>query len=352
MKVLFVGEMYPDVVHGISVSNYINCEILGEKFDVHRIEEKTSLNKISALSVKKVLEILTCCYKVFIVSRKKEFNFLYSVISTGILGLLKTIFYVYCFKVKGRNIILHIHRGDFTTIFDNRLKWLLLRILLRRVNKIICLTAGQQMDLERKLIKYGINIHVLSNTVLDEDKLLRTPLTEINSTDVSVLFLSNFFREKGVFEVIEAARCCPSLKFNLVGGNQAALQGVTLPQNVKLLGQVVGSDKIHLFSANDILLFPSWNEGQPLVLLESMAAGLPVIASKVGLITETLGDDYPFITEARNVHALVEAIHDLLDNDCASEMSIRLRKRYIECYSVIEHKKRLLHIFQSDVKND
>ena len=44
MKILFVGELYPYVVHGISISNYINCELLAGEVEIDTIEEKTSLN--------------------------------------------------------------------------------------------------------------------------------------------------------------------------------------------------------------------------------------------------------------------------------------------------------------------
>ena len=58
---------------------------------------------------------------------------------------------------------------------------------------------------------------------------------------------------------------------------------------IEFAGFLGEEEKMKFFLNTDIFVYPSLNEGQPLVILEAMAAGCPVIANKdVGAISETV----------------------------------------------------------------
>jgi glycosyltransferase involved in cell wall biosynthesis len=61
-----------------------------------------------------------------------------------------------------------------------------------------------------------------------------------------------------------------------------------LQQSVTLAG--ARSDMPNVYAAMDIFVLPSLNEGLPMTLLEAMAAGKPVIASRVGAIPDVVED--------------------------------------------------------------
>lgn len=63
----------------------------------------------------------------------------------------------------------------------------------------------------------------------------------------------------------------------------------------------------------DLLIVPSRTDGCPIVIVESMASAVPVIASNVGGIPELITDDTGVLVTPRNVIALADAITTLLE---------------------------------------
>src|SRR5262249_44804213 len=78
------------------------------------------------------------------------------------------------------------------------------------------------------------------------------------------------------------------------------------------LGEVRGKDKRDVLAASDLLMVPSRLEGFPTVILEGMAAGLPIVATRVGGIPERLTDgENALLCPPNDVRALAVAIERL-----------------------------------------
>lgn len=61
---------------------------------------------------------------------------------------------------------------------------------------------------------------------------------------------------------------------------QARIEALELPQQVKMIGEVVGKAKQRLFEDSDLCILPSYTESFCMVVAEALAHGVPVIASK------------------------------------------------------------------------
>ena len=73
------------------------------------------------------------------------------------------------------------------------------------------------------------------------------------------------------------------------------------------------ADAAELLPAFDVLVLPSWREGVPLAALEAMAAGVPVVASRVGGMPDVLRDgETGVLVPARDPAALAAALASLL----------------------------------------
>jgi glycosyltransferase involved in cell wall biosynthesis len=68
------------------------------------------------------------------------------------------------------------------------------------------------------------------------------------------------------------------------------ISSLGLHDDVMLVGTVVGQDLVALYNGATLFAFPSLDEGFGIVLLEAMASGTPVIASKASAIPEVVGE--------------------------------------------------------------
>jgi len=85
-----------------------------------------------------------------------------------------------------------------------------------------------------------------------------------------------------------------------------------------------------LMSAVDLLILPSYDEGMPTVLIEAGAAGLLVIGSAVGGITDLLADGRGLLIEPGSVKAIVEAINKVRSDYQSALQRAGKLKKYVE----------------------
>ncbi len=103
----------------------------------------------------------------------------------------------------------------------------------------------------------------------------------------SFLCVSNIIRSKGIGELVEAFLSPELTDFKLaIVGNiyendfYRELVDVATP-NVEFHLSKSREVVAEMMSAYGCLVLPSWNEGQPLVILEAMSLGIPVIATRI-----------------------------------------------------------------------
>jgi glycosyltransferase involved in cell wall biosynthesis len=95
---------------------------------------------------------------------------------------------------------------------------------------------------------------------------------------------------------------------------------------VRFTGYV--DDMPGLYAAIDVLAAPSRSEGFGLMLVEAMAAGVPIVASAAGAIPEVVGDGPALLVPPRDPAALATAVNRVLDDhDAARAMAAAGRER-------------------------
>ncbi len=89
-------------------------------------------------------------------------------------------------------------------------------------------------------------------------------------------------------------------------------------------------------SAFDALVISSWTEGTPMVLLEAMAAGVPVVTTAVGGIPDVVSPAEAILCEAGDVPCLAEGIDAILADPAAARVRAAAARRRLEAEFAVE----------------
>ena len=135
---------------------------------------------------------------------------------------------------------------------------------------------------------------------IDLDRFHPSPST---SEAIRVTFVGYFGEHKGVATLLDAfsllpghfPQTVPPVTLQLVGDGPeheaylAQIEALGLHELVKFAGKVSPAGMPDIYRGSDIVVLPSiWDENQPVCLMEAMAAGLPVVASRKGGIPELI----------------------------------------------------------------
>ena len=218
----------------------------------------------------------------------------------------------------------------------------------------------------KHLIKTGVptdRISVRHNSVVaprkvsdKEQQTLRQKLA-IDDGDRMIVTIGRLSREKGHVDLIRSLVALrelnPKSKFKLliVGDGPEreslirAIAEQSLSTQVVFVGQV--EDVAPYYALADALALPSHSEGSPNVLLEAMAAGVPIVATTIGGVPEiaTTGES-ALLVPPRDPQAFGNALHRLLTNkDLAKSLGAKARTRAND-FSPESHARSLINIYE------
>jgi glycosyltransferase involved in cell wall biosynthesis len=137
----------------------------------------------------------------------------------------------------------------------------------------------------------------------------------------TISFVGHIQRTKGLFEIIDAAKKLPEIKFKLAGPVSNEIKAVEIPLNINFMGSITKQEVKELLYESDIFLFPSYTEGFANAMLEAMASGLPIITTPVGANADMIESSGGIIVEVGDCIGLVNAINNLKDPNVRLEMS-------------------------------
>lgn len=165
--------------------------------------------------------------------------------------------------------------------------------------------------------------------------------------------IANFYPAKGLMHLLEAARVLKHEKliFHIIGDGperpalESFISGEKLT-NVALIGAV--SNPETYLQRFDILVIPSIKEGLPYVLLEGMAAGLPIIATTVGGIPEIIRDgENGILIPPRDSQQLAQKIMLLKNNPALRARFAHEARKKISGYGIAKMMAEMYRLYQS-----
>ncbi|RMH55411.1 MAG: glycosyltransferase family 1 protein [Candidatus Hydrogenedentota bacterium] len=192
-------------------------------------------------------------------------------------------------------------------------------------------------------------IRLLAPTILPEEfeQDYRDPFPGV-AKGRRVLFAGRLSRDKGLDDLLWVAReGCPEAEY-LIAGPDYGYKNIARDPNVRVLGALTRTELVAAYRHCDLFVLPSYHEGFGIVLLEAMAAGVPVVAYDNSAQPELCRDgETGVLVPTGDRKALAAAVKRLLED---SEMRKRLgacgRKLARETFSRDQMKVRLKEIYK------
>jgi glycosyltransferase involved in cell wall biosynthesis len=248
--------------------------------------------------------------------------------------------------------IFHIHSGEFLDFHERQCgprakRWV--AHTLGGAREVLLLTPGWRQAFEHRFP--GLRAAVLPNPVLLPDAV--PPRAGPQPT---VLFLGRIRGKKGVFDLIDAMqsvhRALPDARLVLAGDGEvgeargyAAAKG--LAEVVELPGWLDGEAKQRALAACDVLALPSYFEGLPVGVLEAMASGRLVVATRVGGIPDLIRDgENGLLVEPGNAAQLAAALLRALADVGQREAMVAQAREDVRPYAAQQVVAALLGCYQ------
>ena len=313
-SVLFFMPL-PPPVHGSSVmsGHILESKIIRERIDCDYINISTSrsMSEIGNFTPMKPLRYLAALTKTLKKLIFNKYDVCYIALTCHGKGFLKDAPFALLCKMFGKRLIIHQHNKGMSSCI-NRFPYKFLIPLVYKNAKVILLSWRLYDDVRSVVDKSQVVI--CQNGIPDTTLNLKKESHDIPH----ILFLSNLIKFKGVIDLLDA---CSILKKNgvqfvcdYVGKETSEITARKFDEKVRIRGlegvvlyhgAKYGEEKERMWVSANVFVFPTFNDAFPLVILEAMQHGVPVIATDEGGIPDIIEDEITgFIIPKHNVQCL------------------------------------------------
>lgn len=302
--------------------------------------------------------LISLFFNLLWITRKYDIDIIHthSVIPTGLIGVIVA-------KVMRKPVFITSHGMDINNFENSSFFKKLITFSLNNCNKAIAVSEDLAKKM-RSLKKNQRDITILRNAVDTnrfkplKNKELRK-YYKIKDNEILILFVGYLDTFKGIFELINAFYEINKKKDNInlmiVGEGpkenelKKKVYKLGLEKSVIFTGNINPNDVPPYYQNADIFVLPSYTEGLPLVLIEAMACGLPVVVSNVGGIPEIIEDSKNgFLVHPQNINELNEKLGILIyDNKLKRDFSKRsIETIYKNSLNIESKVKELIRLYE------
>lgn len=224
-------------------------------------------------------------------------------------------------------------------------------------DKILLVSKESQAELE----SLGLPRHKMSvfHQWAPGRKLSDTKLDILKAYELSdcailrAVFVGRIIRMKGIFEILKVAKKTPNIQYVVIGDgpdmaeltlavNKASLS------NFCLLGRKSPQEVFDILSISDLLLLPSLSpEGQPMVIMEALSAGIPAIVTNRGSAKEMIDKTVGIVIEP-TVKEIVKVLNKLTKSPRQLHQMSKATKKYSEIHFGKNNAQDIINTYSHD----
>lgn len=216
-------------------------------------------------------------------------------------SLIRDGIFILVLKSLGRkNIVACFHGWELTTEKTVGMSWWRRWLFLKTFGSVDCILVLAK-PFKTWLVKQGCEEGKIKlfTTMFDGKYLVNEKRDELlDNTEIKLLFLSRFVKEKGIYELLEAFKSILSANNNVklifagAGPEEYKMKkwvsNERLGDKIEFKGYLRDDSKAKTLNFSHIFILPSYSEGLPVSLLEAMAAGMAIITTPVGGVPDII----------------------------------------------------------------
>lgn len=282
------------------------------------------------------IQLLRDTWRVVKALRGKRFDVIH-LPTSGHLSAVRDVVISYVAAWFDVPLVLHIRFGRIPAIAAAQTwEWRLLRKAMLRAASVVAIDGATFDAVQRHLPE--ARLCLIPNCV----NLADLPEPKVETGEVkTALFVGWVVATKGVGELCEAwSKLRPAgWRLRIVGSVDAAYKAQLLAQfpvdSIEFTGLLSHPETMVSMANCDLFVLPSYTEGFPNAVVEAMALGRPIVATRVGAIPEMLADRAGVLIESRNVEQLSAALQRVVgDPDLRQQLGQRAQERAKVNYAI------------------
>lgn len=329
-----------DLAAGLQAKNYNVHILVGGTGILHQRAAEFNLSISSVPSLVRQIHLLKDIKAYYELRRaikafKPDLVHLHSS-KAGLLGRLAC-------KAAGVPCVFTAHGWAFTEGVSVKRRWLyrvLERLAAPLAAKIIAVSDYDKTLALNNNVATSSRLALVHNGVADKSEHVGV-VQHTEKPLVKLVMVARFEQPKDQPRLLRVLSQLSTLPWHLelVGDGPGLSAAVTLCQQLGIDNKVTFSGACNdvprrLADADAFVLLSHW-EGLPLTILEAMSLGLPIIASDVGGVKETINQESGFLIPAENDMALLYALTQLINSvSLRAEMGKAARARYLQHFTL------------------
>lgn len=255
--------------------------------------------------------------------------------------------FIYLSRLSKIPVVNHIHGAEFDSFYEkaSASKKRRVRRVYRKCTWFIVLSEEWKEKIAQ--IVSADRIDVIENYCVLPEKIYHEERRQNQ-----ILFLGALEERKGCYDIPvifeSVKRKCPNARLVMAGDGQMkqvreAFDEKNLLSDVTFTGWVRGQEKDKLLQQSAVFLFPSYNEGMPVAVLEAMGYGLGIVTTTVGGIPQLIAHGRSGFLEAPgDLTAMAEDVSELIQDDgLCRDMGEAARETVEQKYSLKMHLRKL-----------
>ena len=339
-KIMILGKIPPPFMGPSIATQIILNSSLKDRYDLIHIDTRVNkdLTTMGKFSLKKIFQSISIWVKMFSQILTKRPSLVIIPISQSTSGYIKDLIFILIAKLTFRKTLVHLRGSNF-------LNW------MNAASLPASFFVKTTLKMNNGVIVLGNNLRYLFKGVFPDQKIYVSPNggdyvfppSQKNINDISILYLANLQPSKGIEDLLNAIAI---LKKENIQNFHLDVVGAWRSKSVEESCKKIVSEnnlpvnfhpadaakkKFQFFANADIFVFaPRDPEGHPWVVVEAMAAGLPIISTDRGAIIESVQDgENGFIVQVADAASIADRLKKLIvDSSLRNKMSVASREKY------------------------